>query len=334
MLLVGSQAMRYWDNTWAADRLDKVQDYDIICTKEEFKSLVSSCAKLHKLVEIQFEQGTNKAHAKFLVEGKLQVIEASFIDVKGGLQESDEHVYWYVRGYDPTFYEYKILGVECELLIAWKTVLYAMKLSHKYKKNSVHFLKTLRDIQEFKKMNLKFDEELKEILAHREKLTYNYSHPKLAQGKKTFFTDSVPYQYDHDTIHEAVKMLDRPAYQYYMQDGAEVMCSKEKFFELPEIVRLYGVLEESYVLALERAIIPHQTNYKRAFDIALEKVCTSITSGWFREFAYENYDKIQALYHPSFVDKFNKALALGEIAPYKVGVDEGKILPYNSDSKY
>lgn len=326
MLLVGSQAMRYWDNTWAADRLDKVQDYDIICTKEEFKSLVSSCAKLHKLVEIQFEQGTNKAHAKFLVEGKLQVIESSFIDVKGGLQESDLQIHSSSFAYKIPA-DYSILGVNVDLDIAMPDILWIMKLSHKYKKNSVHFNKTRLDLIEFKNAGWNEDHlaghsNLKEMLAFRERLTYNYSHPKLAQGKKTFFTDSVPYQYDHDTIHEAVKMLDRPAYQYYMQDGAEVMCSKEKFFDLPEIVRLYGVLEESYVLALERAIIPHQTNYKRAFDIALEKVCTSITSGWFREFAYENYDKIQALYHPSFVDKFNKSL------------DEGKILPYNSDSKY
>lgn len=333
MLLVGSQAMRYWDNTWAADRLDKVQDYDIICTKEEFKSLVSSCAKLHKLVEIQFEQGTNKAHAKFLVEGKLQVIEASFIDVKGGLQESDLQIYEWMQNCDPHKEDMTICGYPAiKMMIAYPLVCYIMKMSHKYKKNSVHFNKTRLDLQKFDIVCV--PEEFQQMLAFRERLTYNYSHPKLAQGKKTFFTDSVPYQYDHDTIHEAVKMLDRPAYQYYMQDGAEVMCSKEKFFELPEIVRLYGVLEESYVLALERAIIPHQTNCKRAFDIALEKVCTSITSGWFREFAYENYDKVQALYHESFVDKFNKALALGEIAPYKVGVDEGKILPYNSDSKY
>lgn len=31
--------------------------------------------------------------------------------------------------------------------------------------------------------------------------------------------------------------------------------------------------------------------------MALEKVCTSITSGWFREYAYENYYEVVAMYH-------------------------------------
>lgn len=328
MLLVGSQAMRYWDASWASDRLDNVQDYDVICTKEEFKSLVSSCAKLHRLVQIQFEQGTNKAHAKFQVKGKIQVIEASFIDVEGGLQESDKQINEFcVLTGSPQLRTIPLFFGTISLMsrVATPDINYLLKLSHRYKKNSVHFNKTRQDIiafeEKYKFIKMQGDE-FKSMLALRERLTYNYSHPKLATGKKQFFTDSVPYQYDHDTIHEAVKMLDRPAYTYYMQEGAEVMCSKEKFFELPEIVRLYGVLEESYVLALERAIIPHNTDPKRAFDIALEKVCTSITSGWFREFAYDNYDKIQSLYHESFVNKFNKAL------------DEGKILPYNSNSSY
>jgi hypothetical protein len=30
---------------------------------------------------------------------------------------------------------------------------------------------------------------------------------------------------------------------------------------------------------------------------ALDKVCTSITSGWFREFAWQNYDEVVKIYH-------------------------------------
>jgi hypothetical protein len=71
------------------------------------------------------------------------------------------------------------------------------------------------------------------------------------------------------------------------------------------------------VLALERAIIPNETEVNKAFDIALEKVCTSITSGWFREYAYNNYFKVKELYHDSFVDKFNSALMEGEIELFK-----------------
>ena len=109
---------------------------------------------------------------------------------------------------------------------------------------------------------------------------------------------------------------DVPAYTRYMIDGAQVLTSREKFDKLPRIQRLNGVLEESYVLALERSIIPHGNEPKAAFDMALSKVCTSITSGWFRDFAWENYDDVQALYNGDFVEKFESALAQGLILPY------------------
>jgi hypothetical protein len=89
------------------------------------------------------------------------------------------------------------------------------------------------------------------------------------------------------------------------------------FDNLPDIVKLYGVLEESYVLALERAVIPLNVSADRAFEIALEKVCTSITSGWFREFAWENYDEVKKLYHESYVNKFNIALVVGKIKGFR-----------------
>ncbi len=79
------------------------------------------------------------------------------------------------------------------------------------------------------------------------------------------------------------------------------------------MTRLYGVLEEAYVLALERSQIPFagKVTPRQSFDIAIEKVCTSITSGWFREFAWENYDKVVELYRDDYVEKF------------KAGVDKG-----------
>jgi hypothetical protein len=89
--------------------------------------------------------------------------------------------------------------------------------------------------------------------------------------------------------------------------GEEVKASKQKFNSGPEKMRLNGVLEEAYVLALERSIIPHPgaLTPKQAFDKALMKVCTSITSGWFREYAWENYYEVQKLYNPGYVDLFN-----------------------------
>lgn len=225
-------------------------------------------------------------------------------------------------------------------------VLYTLKMSHRHLKNSPHFMKTMRDIRSMRKLGAKiFDEGW---LKRREDETYTYNHPKLNVMKGDFFRgDGVEYVYDHDDIHNAVAhyydhsdsdemtsslpvkfkpnpAIPRPAYTLYMQDGAEVQCSRQKFFDAPEAVRLYGVLEEAYVLALERSQIPHRGNVtpRRSFQIALEKVCTSITSGWFREYAWENYDRVWELYSDDYVDRFWKAVDSGMVRKLDNGKDK------------
>lgn len=201
-------------------------------------------------------------------------------------------------------------------------VLYMIKLSHRFLRNSPHFIKTRSHIRDMEKIGATLTcPDLKRILALREKETYNYSHPILDQSKETFFQDEVGYIYDHDTIHEAIAIMDKPMYKEYMKDGAEVMVDKEKFFALSEIKQLLGVYEETCVLALERCLIPfdYQTRPKDAFVMALIKVCTSITSGWFRSFAYDNFYKVIALYREfgedDFVERFKKNQHM--IKPFK-----------------
>ncbi len=94
-----------------------------------------------------------------------------------------------------------------------------------------------------------------------------------------------------------------------------------------EAVRLAGVLEESYVLALERSQVPFKGKLapKTSFMIALEKVCTSITSGWFREYAWENYNKVLALYDPNYVKKFWEAVDNEVVKQYIAPVGNEKV---------
>lgn len=142
-------------------------------------------------------------------------------------------------------------------------------------------------------------EDLQEAYKLRMKETYDYSHPKLNVSSKDFFSgDGVDYIYEHDDIHDAIALLDKPAFRYYMSD-AEVMTSKDKFFSVDESIRLLGVYEETCVLALERSQIPNDFSLapERSFMLALIKVCSSITSGWFREYAWENFFKVVELYH-------------------------------------
>ncbi len=205
--------------------------------------------------------------------------------------------------------------VECS--VAPIELLYSLKMSHRYLKNSPHFLKTLKAAKILRKLTSDTHYDVDWYNA-RVKETYNYAHPKLSVNKSEFFNSNFNYIYDHDTIHEAVKLLDKPAYTFYMDGDAEVNCSKEKFFACERVIRLLGVLEETYVLALERSQIPNEFNInpRKSFNIALEKVCTSITSGWFREYAWDHYEQISAMYDSGYVDKFKLALSQGIVKPF------------------
>jgi hypothetical protein len=196
-------------------------------------------------------------------------------------------------------------------------ILYMLKMSHRYLKNSPHFLKTMEDIHTLRSMGAHIRECDQEFYAKRMEATYSYSHPSLMKSTSEFFSgDGVEYKYCHDDVHIAVAILSRPAYTFYQKAGAEVQCCKEKFFAVHSEVRLYGVLEEAYVLALERSIIPFGTEPSKAFKMALMKVCTSITSGWFREFAYEHYYEVCNLYEmmgDRFVRDFHYAHRIGAV---------------------
>lgn len=209
-------------------------------------------------------------------------------------------------------------GVPVVVAPLW--ALLALKLSHRYLKNSPAFLKTMRDVQALRAHGVSLDHEAQVWLKQREKETYVYKHPSLNQNKDDFFKgDGVTYVFDHDSIHKAVaRMPGQPAYTFYLKDGAQVACDRNKWDAAPEQIRLNGVVEEATVLALERSQIPlrGKVDPRKSFEIALMKVCTSITSGWFREYAWEHYDDVMAMYDPDYASKFWALADAGGVLPY------------------
>lgn len=213
----------------------------------------------------------------------------------------------------------------CKVDVASPLLLYVLKMSHRFLKNSPHFLKTMRDIRllqsfyGFKEIPVSWQEFYKE----REKDTYTYNHPKLNVSKDGFFDASftgIQQKYDHDDLHKVVAIYGTPAYTLYQPEGQEVNCSKEMFEQQPHNIKIAGVIEESMVLALERSLIPFPgvKTPEEAFLFALMKVCTSITSGWFREFAWNSYDEVEAWF------KLNNAKDC-YFAKFRAAVDSGAI---------
>lgn len=200
------------------------------------------------------------------------------------------------------------------------SVLYAIKFAHRFK-DHVSFEKTRKFLMShpelsgventFEWYEARMQESLKD-------------HPKLNVSKKEFFrADEIYNVYDHDDIHEAVKLSDVPAYRNLTT--GEVQFSIASFRMADKEKKLACVYEEAAVLALERIIIMREQkgedkgNLSEAFKTALIKVCTSITSGYFREYAYKVFDTIIAFndrYDNEWYAKYREALEKSKIRKF------------------
>lgn len=283
--------------------LREPRDWDFICTPLQFDEWCEG-ASAYKAFDKEYE----KSPGRWVIfhDGKIHEFE---LTAPGN---TAEELYYFVDYWDG------IVGFDNPY---WVDVLYALKMSHRYLKNSPHFLKTMRQIQKMRAAGATIPSDLQGWFKRREKETYSYPHPKLNQKSSKFFdpNQGIKYVHNHDTIHLAMARDPlTPAYTKFKDDLAEVRVSKKKFFDLPDRVKLDAVMEESYVLALERSQIPFPgvLTPRQSFLKALEKVCTSITSGWFREWAYENYDLAVADYSGDYMERYRKGLADGVILPF------------------
>lgn len=303
MILIGSRALAF-RAPYLLNRQPK--DFDWVCTAEEFDHWMSEQSNQLGITSV-----SSPSEYKRVVRGATNCeFEITHPDASSELMAqlvaSDSETLETPVGLIPSL-----------------DLLFTIKKSHRYRKNSPHFWKNLVDYHLMKSVGCQVRPEYGTFLKLREKETYTHSAPKLNVSKREFFADDgISYTYDHDSIHEAVKHLDRPAYVYFQKDGAEVACDKNKFFACSREIQLYSVVEESAVLAIERSLIPFpgRTNPERSWKIAFSKVCTSISSGWWREFAYENAMDCLKLYPQDYWDKFQKGLAAGVVKPFDPSV--------------
>ena len=308
LAIVGSEAASYHGVHGTGS--GSYYETDYICYPDDFKELIRKRSQVQGY-NLQWLKPTDAGMAAgFTVRSggvpeHEVILDAEFI---GRDNPSSQLVYDYIlRTGD------REQGWQSEVVYANVDTLYMLKMSHRYKKNSPHFLKTMKDIQIFREEGACIPDY--DLYEARMDATYEYAHPNLRRTKEEFFITSgeLKYEYDHDSLHQAVAHLPRPMYTYYAVDGEQVLSDRSKFEALEEPLKRYGVLEEAYVLALERSVIPFGTDADTAFFMALEKVCTSITSGWFREYGWENYDEIVAMYYEddSYIQKFHEAVKSG-----------------------
>lgn len=198
-------------------------------------------------------------------------------------------------------------------------VLYLTKKSHihypiHYDKSIADYslLKTVIDVEKVKTYQLYYELRLQET-----KERINKRLPTLNRTNEDFFDRSknvVGYVFEHDDIHEAIKHYERPVYEMMKKDFSKAWCEKDMFHNLPHEYKVRCVQEEAYVIALERYIILRKGHYKDsqlAYKAALQRICTTLCSGFFRDFAVENYFEILNAYSDNYVSKFKEKLFSG-----------------------
>ncbi|CAB4441119.1 unnamed protein product [Rhizophagus irregularis] len=199
-------------------------------------------------------------------------------------------------------------------IVAPLKILEALKTSHIYWPTDFHKniadLHLLRDILNYKDMSITLcnpqrDELIEFLLKTRIKETENIrgipgAHINLNMTNEEFLDNNdnlfVQRRILHDDIHERVKYGDHPIYESLKEDKSKAWIKKSLFEKIDYQTKLNCVKEEAMAIALERYLIPMTSNNQEtSYNMALVKICTTLTKGWFRQFAVDNYPQLLKL---------------------------------------
>ncbi len=138
------------------------------------------------------------------------------------------------------------------------------------------------------------------ILQNRTTLTqqtFPQTGPNLNKTISQFFDDAVEKKYNHDWLHELYAYNEKPMYTKMQIDSTVVKCHKELWNTFSHTEKLQTVAEEVYVIATERFLVKDAAYpAKLAYYHALAKVCTTLCSGWFRDYAIDFYPDIREMF--------------------------------------
>jgi hypothetical protein len=303
MIVYGSTAMKIGLEKIGRGLGRTPADLDILATQAEARLFI-------QIAELTTVQSTPDKFIGKAPDGRMVEIEK----IKLG---TSSHLYQMYAESMSKLDTQKFYGFTMD--IAPLAMLYSMKRAHRHSPRmfekhvgDYRLLQGLFTEDIFSKITkMRYDETVA-----REKLRT----PSLNKGAKDFFDDKVSNRtFIHDQIHEVMAFGPRPMFEQIKIDADKVACSREKFEGLTFMNRIRCVQEEAYVIALERAMIPmlfEGEKIAKAFEAykwAVMRICTTLCSGWFREFALDNYHTVMSYYDPNYVETFLKAVESGRI---------------------
>lgn len=212
--------------------------------------------------------------------------------------------------------------IECYICpLIW---LYIQKRSHIHR--PIKFARHIRQLQVIKEQLIKNGQlpllkEYQKALNRRVYITkqkYPDRVPSLNKSNEDFFNDKVTKYYIHDDLHKVMAYYNEPIYERLKENKHLAKCKKELWLALSHEDKVKCVQEECFVIAVERFVIPNFKNGKgympdhMSFNKALEKVCTTLTSGWFRDFAIDNWEEIRN-FEVDFYSRLFNSIKSGEL---------------------
>lgn len=168
--------------------------------------------------------------------------------------------------------------------------LYTIKVSHAAW--DIHFDKTMLDIMFLQKKGCKLDYELYNMLLKEWEVIHGHKKVNLNKPNEYFFDDAVNRKHSHDELHQLLKYYDEPLHTKIRTDLSNAMPDYNKWCDLTPTDQFRCALEEIYVVATERYILPHNIPIKHAKQKALKQLITSMTKGWFNLFLIVNFEKL------------------------------------------
>lgn len=302
MLVVGSKALKY-----RFPRLSReVKDVDIIAYEAQ-------------VTELQMQLCPEKIIKKpsivtfYNIQNKNEVFDRPNVEIL--LADNSESLKMYL------IYQKLKFGDD---LFAASEILYSLKKSH------INFpIKFEKHIEDYTFLNAYFsgNDTLHKVtkinFIETEKRLGKLNTPSLNKSVDSFFDQSkkfVKSYFVHDHIHQAVAHYEQPLYLRMQRDVTMAKCEKELWEKFTFDDKCKCVLEEAYVIALERKVLPviygDSTEWVSSDDAlkwSLKRICTTLTSGWFRKFATDNYMFILKNYNKDYVTDFLSKVEQGSI---------------------
>lgn len=300
MIIVGSKALNYYFPEISRN----VNDVDIIGSDDDIKYLTSS-------LNPERIKSTPYLTTLISIKNKSEIFDKENVEILN--YSNSDSLFKYVE------YSNAFSG----LVYAPLEVLYSLKKSH------IHFpIKFEKHINDYCLLNNHFNSI--DILSNITKLNFKETEnrmgklktPSLNKTVKDFFGQSngfVESYFIHDDIHKAMSHYETPLYEKMQTNPDIAKCDKNMWNNFSFTDKCKTVLEEAYVIALERKVLPglfggkSWTSSEDAILFSLRRICTTLCSGWFREFATNNYTKIVDLHNKDYVGLFLEKYNNGEI---------------------